>query len=222
MREADFNHRICVETLRDTLMSRGATQVRAEQPLMNNRADIYCEIRGLPVALEIQHSRLSFEELRRRTHGYARQNVAVLWLIPYVFSGARMAPKNWQRWLHALYFGRLYCWQRETLITPVHFIPYQLYVEERKWFSADGEQCAGGYHYRSRRYEHPKPGPTLDLLRDFGRKPRVSWERGRYRLPGATLFADIRPAWWAKDEEYYEGDSDGTEYEPAGLQQSRC
>lgn len=56
--------------------------------LSNNsiRADIYIEtLRGTKIAIEVQASCLTFDEIKRRTEKYYRENIYVLWILPYKY-----------------------------------------------------------------------------------------------------------------------------------------
>jgi len=38
------------------------------------------------------------------------------------FDGKRYSPRLWEKWLHALYFGRVYYWMKVSVVS-YHFDP---------------------------------------------------------------------------------------------------
>ena len=104
------NHRRCKAELWVCLADAPhVSDVQLERPLGEVRADVSANINGVPVAIEIQLSNLSVDDIIRRTKEYTRRGIYVLWLArwkPALDSG-RYTPKPWERWLHAAYFGRV-------------------------------------------------------------------------------------------------------------------
>ncbi len=102
------------------------SKLQVERYLKEVRPDISFYFENRYIAIEVQISPLSLDELIRRTTAYTQKNIYVLWtpILPMdVFSG-RYAPKEWERNLHALYDGTVYYWLRGLEVVPVEFEQY--------------------------------------------------------------------------------------------------
>jgi competence protein CoiA len=177
------------------------TSLELERDLGRVRPDLYATIDGVDVAIEVQISALSMDTIERRTTEYRRQGIAVLWLAIWcpALAEKRYAPRSWEKWLHAAYFGRVYyfCPGAGLRLAAYHFDEHRLWVEESSWYDESGyEQSAGGYDRRSRRYRTPKRGPTLHLIDDFAACNRTSWDGGTISVPAARLYLDTKAQWW--------------------------
>jgi competence CoiA-like predicted nuclease len=88
----------------------GVTNVRLERYLRQVRPDVSFVVNGQLVAIEIQLSLLSCEKIEWRTKAYARKNIAVLWMPSFSMElfEERYAPKDWERYLHLMYYGKVY------------------------------------------------------------------------------------------------------------------
>ncbi|PKK88821.1 MAG: competence protein CoiA [Candidatus Wallbacteria bacterium HGW-Wallbacteria-1] len=162
-------------------------------------ADVFVAYRGIAAAFEIQRSRIPVSEFIRRTTAYAAMNVHVLWLVP--FSDEVLAegysPSICEKWLHALYFGRVYYLRRDGSVLPVHFDEYTLTAPGGMSLGADGELVEDGpMEYRSKRYRTPLPGKTLDLSTHFRRCRRSSWKGGSIEIPSCLVLMDKLKKWW--------------------------
>jgi competence protein CoiA len=100
----------------------------------------------------------------------------------------------WEKWVHATYFGRIYYWLKGTLVLSYHFAPYNIDREYTSRYGPGGEmKSAGGYSYPSKRYRTPVRGKMLDLLTDFVRCDRDSWQSRDMMIPHAKLYIDRYP-----------------------------
>lgn len=160
------------------------SECEIEHKLGQSRADISIRILGLPVAVEYQCSPLSPDDFRSRMAAYTKSGVCVLWVIPWRsdYELTRCAPTRWQRYIHALYFKRAYCWRQGCTLQPVHWGPY--YLKNGKL---------------SKRYRTPYLGPILDIVVHFADKFREDLKRGTYHLPSGRLWADTVKCWWPKE-----------------------
>ena len=106
-----------------------------------------------------------------RTKTYARKGIAVLWMpsFPMELFAGRYAPKDWERYLHTLYYGRLYYWLEEVELVPVQFEEYMLPPNRYS-----GER-------RSRRYVSPRmlPPVCIPQLAPVWRKPGHDFPRAK-------------------------------------------
>lgn len=152
------------------------TDIRLERYLREVRPDVSFVVNGQLVAIEIQLSRLTLEKIEGRTKSYARRNIAVLWmpLFSIELLEARYAPKDWERYLHTMYYGKVYYWFQGLLVQPVKFEDYLL---EPDWWT--------GKRYRSKRFVTPALLPQRSIL-DLVPRWRSAWRD----IPRAKLWCE--------------------------------
>lgn len=162
-------------------------------------SDIFVVIRGASIAIEVQISNLTIDQIIHRTKMYYSKDIAVLWLPLFLdnMSKNKYSPKAWERWLHATYYGRVYYWLADLTVVPVHFGAFNLYVEESHWYSEYGEeQNAGGYERTSKRYKTPAFGKHVNIAKNFVMCKRQSWSGGKINVPNCKLLIDKQEKWW--------------------------
>jgi len=192
-------HRRCKTAIFEAIRSETNTSMwELERDLGSVRPDVSGYIGHTPVAIEVQVSSLSLERIAHRTREYADKGISVLWIAlrhNRLLNG-RFSPSVWEKWLHALYFGRVYYWETGCGVVPVHFGKYMLHVKEREWRDASGEeQSAGGYYRASKRFRESNfssPIPITSMVT----KVRDSWSGGGYNIPPSRLWIDQLPQWW--------------------------
>jgi competence protein CoiA len=170
-------HRMVKWELREALLRiPGVTDVRLERYLREVRPDVSFLMNGQLIALEIQLSQLSLEKIAGRTKAYARKNIAVLWMP--LFRGElleqRYAPRDWERYLHTMYYGKVYYWYEDLLVQPVKFGECLL---EPDWW-----RCK---RYRSKRFVTPELLPQRSML-DLVPRWRSAWRD----IPRAKLWSE--------------------------------
>ncbi len=174
-----------------------------ERRLAGVRPDVSLYIGNTPVAIEIQRSTIRVDEILRRTVQYTKLGVHLLWLIPFPTPDSDLPyrPPEWQKYLHTLYFGRLYFWVVGALVQPVHLSTHPIWVEEREWFDETGtEMSAGGYYRVSKSLRQiDRDGPVLDIARDFKAVSRSSFETKYHILPAARLWLDNKDQHQSKE-----------------------
>ncbi|MDR2592983.1 MAG: hypothetical protein LBC59_09340 [Chitinispirillales bacterium] len=100
--------------------------VALELYLKEVRPDVYAEINGVKVAIEIQKSNIDIDTIKKRMTAYKNKDIAVIWLIPNIterhetmrcgkLSKERLKP--WERYLLGLYGMRLYLYTYSELDT---------------------------------------------------------------------------------------------------------
>jgi hypothetical protein len=129
--------------------------LRAEVELLvpsllgDRRADVMVwSPSGRQVAVEIQHSAISLDDLHRRSESYANAGIAVVW-IPIIdtkiLNNARVmengdllirryAAPHWQRWIHGINYGRMWLMTSDLRLWDAKLKPHT--VRERivsKW-----------------------------------------------------------------------------------------
>jgi len=160
--------------------------------------DIFLRIGDLRVAIEVQISALTMNRIIARTNEYHRLGVHVLWLPLFdeALNGDKYSPRQWEKWLHATYFGRIYYWLDGLSIAAVHFDEHLLYRAESTWYEDGVQQTAGGYYRTSKRHRTPNRGPCLNLPQDFMAMIRPAWTGGDIAIPDCSLLIDKREPWW--------------------------
>lgn len=177
----------------------GVEDLELERDFGISRADVYARIRGTPVAIELQRSDLTVQALAQRTANYHRLGIAVLWVgvRSEAPSPMRYAPRAWERWCHAAYFGRVYYWVKGQILSVMHFAPYHIDVEAKSWHDSDGtEHSGGGYLRVSKRWRRLKFGQPVHIAMHFQRQQRGAWRGGDIIVPDCTLYVDQQAKWW--------------------------
>ncbi len=201
--ESESHMRAKLEIYQNLIKSAHVTKCEMERYLETVRPDVSCYINGVPVAIEIQISKLSLEDIIYRTIEYGRKGICVLWLPLYSekLKADRYSPAPWERWLHTAYYGRAYYWQSALSIVPVRFEKHRRYVEQKFWFDSDGnEQIGGGYWKESKLYKIPNAGRPVDLVSNFGKLERDPTITKSYTVPECSLFVEKHIVDWLKRE----------------------
>ncbi len=189
--ESEIHRRCKMEIYQALLREPSVRSAALERAFENFRPDVSAYINGVPVAIEVQISSLSLDTIQRRTIEYGRNGIYVLWLLQWTpeLDNPRYAPRIWEKWLHACYFGRVYYWIEGLTVVPYHFDPHFKSVPKTSWYSADGKKMTGGgYSRRSKRYRTPVRGATLNLARDFVPREREWWQGEGITVPDAKLY----------------------------------
>jgi competence protein CoiA len=169
--------------------------VRVEWYLGEVRPDINFTMRdGQEVAVEIQFSPLSPEETARRTRLYSAKRIHVLWLLPardHLIEGAKYDTSLLERYLHALYFGKVYYWLSGDLVLPVHFERYSLGLALREW-DAQEEEEQGHASFFERFSKRARIPTFLDAVHiaELQAMSRQAGQFGPYALPTAWLWGE--------------------------------
>jgi competence protein CoiA len=180
-------HRQCKNEIYQSLLGLDGLHCELEKFMGTVRPDIYVKTHtGEEFAIEVQISTLTMDKIIYRTKQYNRLGVHVLWLPVFdelePYPNLRHSPSAWERWLHSLYFGRVYYWLKGLKIQPVHFNDYYLYVEATDW--------GGGYYKKSKRYKMPINGDALNFPSDFRVKNRSPFEGGDIVIPESKILID--------------------------------
>lgn len=194
-------HRQCKTAIFDAISSEPNTSKwELERNLGSVRPDVSGYIGQTPVAIEVQASSLGLERISKRTSEYAVKNISVIWLGLWHdrLLDDRFTPSVWEKWLHALYFGRVYYWKEGGNVVPVHFGKHMLYVAPSDWHDEFGQEQSGGdYYRRSKRFREAKIADPVAIT-SMTTRIRNSWSGGGYNIPASRLWIDCLPAWWSK------------------------
>lgn len=108
----------------------GVEQVQLELRLGEIRPDVHFVYRDQPVALEIQMSSLSPDLIALRTSLYTAKQIPVLWMVPLFedlgLGEDRYIPRDWEQYLHTLYYGKVYYWIENLRLQPIKYGLYLL------------------------------------------------------------------------------------------------
>lgn len=172
-----------------------------EKSLGKVRPDVFMVSKktGNKCAIEVQISALTMDKIMYRTRQYESLGIYVLWLSPYSddLDSDVYAPKSWEKWVHATYFGRVYYWLRGLSLLPIHFGEHRKWVEESVWFEPGGEECsAGGYFKTQKRTRTICKGPHVQIPSAFKPTIRNAWASGDIVVPQCRILLDKQPAWW--------------------------
>lgn len=185
-------HKRCKLAIYEALLSQPhVTKVRLERPPGTNRPDVIAYINGVPVAIEVQLSRLSEDTIVHRTIEYARKGIFVLWLAQWrpALDKVRYSPALWEKWIQATYFGQVYYWLEGLTVIPYRFDRGFVTVPRTTWYSENGKKVtSGGYSRRSKRFRCAVRGETLNLATDFGPRNREWWDGSKMKIPFAKLY----------------------------------
>ena len=183
----------------DALSREGnVTELEVERDFGISVADVFACISGTPVAIEIQRSTLSANEINARTRNYHRLGIAVLWIaLPSPdLATSKYSPSAWEKWCHATYFGRVYYWEQGQVLRVIHFDPYVIEVPHSSWYADGSEQSAGGYDKRSKRWRKPNFGTSALISASFQRSSRQAWAGGTVVVPECSIYVDRQVKWW--------------------------
>jgi len=172
-----------------------------ERRLEGVRPDISLYIGKTPVAIEVQCDTLDLYDIIRRTKRYNELGIYLLWLVPHSAPETIWREKDfafvhrikeWEKFIHGMYFGKLYHWQAGRSVLPYHFKPFEIYVEEKEWHGEYGEvQYGGGYSKTAKTLKTPVPGDSiLDIVEDFKASKRASFQTDNYTIPACKLWME--------------------------------
>jgi competence protein CoiA len=210
--EALSNHPLC-------------SKCEIERTLDGVRPDISLYIRNSRVAIEVQKSTLDLRTIESRTRRYSELKIHLLWIVAESFpSNAKKIeegddviarPKEWQKYIHALQFGRLYYWQKGAYLMPVHLEPYRYYVEPGNWVEDKCEEFEGTHWYEENqpdaeyggywRISKKKivstpagkaPMEEVHIAENFRETDRPVFRGPAWTVPAGKLWLDTLQRWW--------------------------
>ena len=173
------------------------TDLALERHLGAVRPDVSGRINGQRVVIEVQRSGISPDLIAHRMREYRKLDAAVVWVLTCTRSDLAR-PSHWQRYLHAMYWGRLYIWMEGAVICSIHLNPAWKWVESSSYYDSMGNEINhGGYHRRSKREANPLSSEQLHLADDFQASSRKSWRSKNMDIPASLLWMDDRPTRWS-------------------------
>lgn len=199
-----------VNTLRE-LLPEGNWEV--ERPIEANkskgykalRPDISGRINGKPIVIEVQKSTMDINKIKDRTEQYTKRGAFILWIVPlkYELGNQSFRPRLFEKYLHSMYFGRIYYWIKGMGIDfmPVHFDRAQRWIEQSFWYEAGNpeEQVGGGYFKDYKTIKKPLYTlKKLNLIDDFVGVNARNWKpkTENFEIPVRKIFMDKEKKWW--------------------------
>ena len=141
------------------------------------------------IAVEVQVTPISVGTICRRVRTYTEQGIALLWVLPCneaLIGGERYRPTRWERYLHALYRGKLFYWSPEQRLQPVSYRDLTTAGEPFTWYQDKREWIAAGQPRKSKIYKRLHLHPQVGVL-DLVAVTYPTWQAGRFFLPEARL-----------------------------------
>lgn len=206
--ETELHYRAKKEIYESLIRNENCTYCELEKKINNVITDIYAVINGCEVAIEIQKSNLTVNDVAERTIERYNNRLSVLWIIPSLeklkifrddYKEVARVPK-WMEFLHALSFGRLYVWSENgASVIPIHLEKVLRHVHYDEVYNSYGEyMTVGGYNKRLKdRKEIVKyPHGLIKIANDFNQKLREQFSTKHYTLPRCLLWQDSYRRWW--------------------------
>ena len=175
---------------------------RPNDNIQKLQPDISGRINEQKVAIEIQLSTISVNEILKRTLTYKKRNIAILWVVPLVkpIGKEQFRPRLFERYLHSMYFGRTYYWWPDLKyqVMPVHYANAKREIPYAEWYE-DGElRQVGGYEKFYKRIKLAEFERLLNIDEDFYANKREKFipENEKKEVPACCLWQDNLEVWW--------------------------
>lgn len=228
--ESEAHHVAKTEIYKALLRHSLCGKVDMEHQLDEVRPDIIFSVGEQTIAVEFQKSTLSLKIIETRIKRYFDYGIGLIWInvndllektesVDTEEGPARIIrPNEWQKYMHAHQFGRLYYWYEGALVIPVHLAPYKKYIprgnwveenyaelEGTNWFNEEVEYADyGGYHKTSktkRTVITPRPPPGkqtnhLHIVEDFHLTTRSAFSGPKWTIPNSIVWIDNLTRWW--------------------------
>lgn len=178
--------------------------------------DICGRINKKPFVVEVQISAYSLPKIMERTKAYSVWGVPIVWVVPLTspLGTSPFRPRLYERYLHSIYFGRVYYWWPGlgATVKPVHFANTRREIPYSEWREDGEDRSAGGYLKRYKTIKAPQYGPDAHLATGFLKEFRQEFtpENERKQVPSCFIWRDSHSPWWSPSDE----DFDVTPSEP--------
>jgi len=142
------------------------------------------------IAVEAQVTAISVSTIRRRVQAYTERGLALLWVLPFnesLLKGELYRPIHWERYLHALYRGKLFYWSPQQRLQPVSFGKVTKTAEPFVWYKDKQQWLDAGMPHPSKIYRRVHLHPQVSVL-DLVPVTYPAWQRGKISLPEAKLW----------------------------------
>ena len=206
--ETDAHHKAKKGIFEALKINPNCSYCELEQKINNVVPDIYAIIKKVPVAIEVQRSNMTVQNVYDRTVARHKNGLSVIWVIPSIDQlkifrednqDVSRVPK-WLECLHALAYGRIYVWSGngETVI-PIHFDKFTRNIPPNEFYNSYGEYMeVGGYDkvLKDRKVVTHAPQDFIDIGTDFYSSKREYFHTKNYTLPSCFIWHDSMKKWW--------------------------
>lgn len=160
---------------------------------------------GIGVIIEAQRSLLNIRTIIRRTLEYKKRGGYILWVVPLKSPLPKyFRPRLFERFLHAMYMGRVYYWQQGygSTVDAVHFAKTAREIPTTSFYKEGGELAEfGGFNKVFRTIRKPESGGRLNIGQDFIKKSLeyfpVNYKgKNTKDIPERNLLMDNKDKWW--------------------------
>lgn len=211
-------HQGCLREICDALKARfpdGKWDTNREIPANKERGfdkvvpDISGRIGDQRLVIEAQVSFLSIPQIIKRSEVYAKRDIPILWIVPLKDDLGDMPfrPRLYERYLHAMYFGRVYYWKPGfgTQLLPVHYGVAERHIPFAEWYDKEEkeEREAGGYDKPYKVIKLPVPTDKIDFTAQFHPLSRPEFKpwNERKTVPALKIWKDKLADWWDKSKD---------------------
>ena len=179
---------------------------------VRSRADVYVPTtrKGMPAALEIQHTNIALDEIERRTQNYKKLGIAVGWIplidldkyevdtdSPKGWVIEKYVPKPFEIWIHGFNYGRVWYYEyKENTLWEGVLNPYMIEVPYSEFYEQGGNQISyGGYTRYSKRWRTLTITGMYQLSGvEFSITKREAKSLSIYNYPACNM-VKITPKW---------------------------
>ena len=169
--ESEIHHQIKLDIY--NILKKSYHGVEIEHTLeCGTRPDVFLSCKKLynGIAFEIQKSNITIPTIIKRMERNSSFNVPTLWILPDIYdikTSEKFAPKDWMKFLHAMYYEHLFFYNNGNIID-VKLEKYTLYKDSAEWYTKGGEyHSVDGYSYYSKRYRTIKIVDECDVKTFF-------------------------------------------------------
>ncbi len=165
------------------------------------------------VVIEIQRSYMTYKRIIKRTLQYSKRGIYILWIVPLKdrLSGEFYRPRIFERFLHTMYFNRLYYWVKGMgrFVDAVHLDKATRIMESKTYFNESGEEVTTAEWVKV--YKTLKK-PNFQCLLDIAEfkagdhKEYLAFKKKNIYVPQRLGFKDTLKKWWSKDNEVTHAD----------------
>jgi len=205
--ESEIHFRIKKQLYEYLMGKKNCKKCEIERHLGTVRPDISLYINDVPVAIEIQKSTIDIRLIKKRMEEYYKKKIAVIWIIPVNKPSLQFQEKEevyvhraleWEIYLHALNYGKLYYWQGDNSVIAYHFKALEIYKDYSEWYNEYGElQSAGDYFYYAKKLKLcSSDNKKLFLDLDFIINVHKAYSNSHLELPECYLYKDKYKNWW--------------------------
>lgn len=201
--ESEIHYRIKKELYEYLSKQPNCNKCAIERNLGSVRPDVSLYIDNIPVAIEIQKSTLDISIMRHRMEEYYKKKIAVLWILPdnepklILHKNENTMVhrlKEWERYLHAMYYGRLYYWQGNNSLKAYKFKDFYIEKPLSEFYSEDEGEVVieGGYKYKAKSLKIPHSNErVLNIAKDFKRIDKNEFKYKYITIPKCYIYKDI-------------------------------